>query len=130
LFGGGIVTVDGSARLTTAPKDEGESGWSQRGAVVEIMRLHDEAFRAAVEIEGCHKSSEGQITLHLTNTFERQDGEGPLTVKAVEVYAYVVGPSRSHHFESLDEALTTVRKWHAETMEWVRAYKAGEVEAP
>lgn len=92
---------------------------TDREKLRELARLHDEAFWAADALDGHHKSSEGQITVHLTNAFERADGEG-MKVTGVEVYAYVLGPNRSHYFDSVDEALATVRKWHAETMDWVR----------
>ena len=82
----------------------------------ELMRLHDEAFEHWMKIDPCHKSSEGAVTLQLTNTFERQDGEPPLRIKGVEVFAYVVGPNRHHYFDSLEEALRAVTKWHRETM--------------
>lgn len=87
--------------------------------IEELMRLHDEACKAAMALDGHCKSSEGHVEIGLTNYFDRRDGTAPLTIKGVSVYAYVVGPSRSHYFDSLDEALTAVRKWHSVTMDWV-----------
>ncbi len=51
------------------------------------------------------------------NVFDRMDGEAPLSIKNVEVYSYVLGPSRMHHFDTLDNALAAMRKWHADEME-------------
>jgi len=34
----------------------------------------------------------------------------------VSVYSYVLGPYRNHDFDSIAEALETVREWHADTM--------------
>lgn len=85
--------------------------------LTELMRLHDEACQAAMALDGHCKSSEGQVEIRLTDYFERRDGTAPLTVTGISVYAYVVGPSRMHHFNSLDEALAAVRRWHSLTME-------------
>jgi hypothetical protein len=35
---------------------------------------------------------------------------------AVKVYSYVLGPSRTHYFDSIPEALRAVREWHADCM--------------
>lgn len=86
---------------------------SNREKLLEIVRLHDEAFDHAEKYgDGCHKSSEGAITLHLTNRFDPERDTNPLHIKGVEVYSYVLGPSRSHWFDSIDDALAGVRKWH------------------
>lgn len=94
----------------------------------ELMRLHDEAFDAAMEFDGHCKPSDGTVSVQFTNHTDRRGGMDGLTITSVEVYAYVVGPSRQHYFDSIDEALTAVQGWHAETMEWVRAERA-EMEA-
>jgi len=39
-----------------------------------------------------------------------------LKILGVEIYSYVLGPNRSHDFDSVDDALDTVRKWHADEM--------------
>lgn len=82
----------------------------------ELIRLHDEAYDHAMLRDGCHKSSEGHVGIDLTDVFQRKDGVAPLTVRSVNVYSYVLGPSRQHYFDSLDEALRTVRGWHAQEM--------------
>lgn len=81
----------------------------------EIMRLLDEAYDHYFKYEGHCKSAEGYVGLHFTNYFERPDEE-PLTIKGVEVYSYVLGPSRTHYFASTDEALAEVKKWHEREM--------------
>lgn len=90
---------------------------TQREKLLEIVRLHDEAFDHAMRCDSHHKSSEGQITLHLTNRFDERRDTEPLEIKAVEIYSYVLGPNRSHHFESVDDALEAVRGWHKAEME-------------
>lgn len=82
----------------------------------ELMRLHDEAMWHWMKLDGMCKSSEGTVTVYLTNSFERDEGENPLRVKGIEVFAYVVGPSRHHYFDTVDEALAVVRQWHVDTM--------------
>lgn len=81
-------------------------------AIAEIIRLHDEAF-AHYQNDPCcggWKSSEGAVSIHFGNYWQRD--EPP----AVEVYSYALGPSRMHHFESPEEALADVRKWHQDEM--------------
>lgn len=89
---------------------------SDHDKLIELMRLHDEAFRHYSEDEAHHKRSEGYVELRLTNVFEREEGAAPLTIKSVGVYSYALGPHRMHDFDSLDEALAEVRKWHAQEM--------------
>jgi hypothetical protein len=78
----------------------------------EIARLHDEAFDHAMEHDGHHKSAEGQISVNFTNRFDEGRDEDPLRITSVEVYSYVLGPNRNHYFDSVDEALAAMRKWH------------------
>ena len=35
-----------------------------------------------------------------------------MKVTSVNIYSYVFGPTRNHSFNSIDEALETVKKWH------------------
>lgn len=84
--------------------------------LLEIARLHDEAFDRAMQHDGHHKSNEGSIELVFTNRFDEERDTDPLHIKAVGVYSYVLGPSRMHYFDSVDEALETVRGWHAAEM--------------
>lgn len=83
----------------------------------EIHRLLDEAYRHYFEFGDGHcKSSEGYLSVSFGNYWQRQDrvekGLPPLAIDGVEVYSYVLGPSRSHSFNTVAEALNTVRKWH------------------
>lgn len=68
---------------------------------------------------GC-KSSEGHISLEFGNYWKDKDCECKIT--AVCIYSYVFGSSRSHCFDSLDEALKVVKKWHKEEMNTVYEY--------
>jgi len=82
----------------------------------EIVRLMDEAYDHYFATSDGHcKTSEGYVGLGFNNYFERKAGE-PLRVAQVEIYSYVLGPSRSHYFGSVDEALATVREWHRNEM--------------
>ena len=83
----------------------------------EIHRLLDEAYRHYfAHGDGHCKSSEGYISVDFGNYWDRVDrvekGLAPLAIHSVEVYSYVLGPHRSHYFDSVAEALATVRKWH------------------
>lgn len=81
--------------------------------LTEIQNLLDEGLAHYLTYEGHCKSSEGHVSVSFSNSWDRRRGENPLTV---EVYSYVLGPHRSHDFDSIDEALEEVRKWHAEEM--------------
>lgn len=86
----------------------------------EILRLHDEAFRDYLDRHNYgHKSSEGCVTLHFGNFWDREgyDNPGASKLTGVEVYSYALGPSRSHWFNSTEEALKNVREWHQGQME-------------
>lgn len=97
-----------------------ESKLTAKDKIRELMRLHDEAFDAMMRVDGHCKSSEGYVELCLTNHTDRAAGVDPLEVQSVGVYSYVLGPSRMHHFDSVDEALETVRKWHREAFDWIK----------
>lgn len=81
--------------------------------LVEIQRLLDEGLEHYLTYESHCKSSEGYVSVSLSNSWERREGEHPI---GVEVYSYVLGPRRSHYFDSTEEALTEVRKWHEREM--------------
>lgn len=83
--------------------------------LTEIQNLLDEGLAHYLTYEGHCKSSEGHVSVNLANSWDRRRGENPITV---EVYSYVLGPHRSHSFDSVDEALEEVRKWHAQEMEY------------
>jgi hypothetical protein len=84
--------------------------------LVEIQRLLDEGLEHYLTYESHCKSSEGYVSVSLSNSWERREGKHPI---GVEVYSYVLGPERSHYFESTEEALTEVRKWHEREMAFV-----------
>lgn len=83
----------------------------------EISRLLDEAYKHYFEYEGHCKSSEGWISVEYGTYWDRSDNPSELPIKGVEIYSYVFcEQGRSQDFESLDEALETVREWHAKEM--------------
>jgi hypothetical protein len=86
--------------------------------VAELLHLLDEAFDHFRDSGIGHwKSSEGFVSVSFGTTFDREvDGRPAVAVRGVDVYSYALGPSRDHHFDSLDEALAEVRKWHADEM--------------
>lgn len=84
----------------------------------ELQRLLDEAYDHYFEHSDGHcKSSEGYIGLHFNNYFERKHDGEPFHPKGVEVYSYVLGPHRTHYFDSVQGALEAVRGWHEDEME-------------
>jgi hypothetical protein len=89
--------------------------------VREIVRLLDEAYDHYFENSDGHcKGSEGYVEIRLPNYFGRRDGVSNWTGRPAQVgigiYSYVLGPHRQHDFESIDEALAEVRKWHEAEM--------------
>lgn len=88
-----------------------------REKLLEIVRLHDEAFDNAMKHDGICKSHEGHISVNFTNRFDEERDTDPLRITGVEVYSYVLGPSRNHWFDTVDEALAAVRSWHKAEME-------------
>lgn len=86
--------------------------------LAEIIRLHDEAFSNAMKYDGHCKSSDGYVAVHFGTVHDRRDADqiGEAHVRGVEIYAYVLGPSRTHYFDSLDAALTAMRDWHTAEM--------------
>lgn len=90
--------------------------WTEQEAadLNEIARLLDEAYtHYFATSDGYCKSSEGYVSVSFGNFFDRRQG---IRKRHVEVYSYVLGPSRMHDFDSIEEALETVREWHAECM--------------
>lgn len=85
----------------------------------EISRLLDEAYTHYFTYEGHCKSSEGFISIEYGNLWDRQDNPLQLPIKNVHIYSYVFcTEGRSQDFDTLDEALETVRGWHAREMEY------------
>jgi hypothetical protein len=86
--------------------------------LAEIRRLLAEAYKHYFEKSDGHcKSSEGAIAIHYPPFFwdpEYHRGKSP--EPGVEIYSYVLGPHRSHYFDTATEALVAVREWHANEM--------------
>jgi hypothetical protein len=83
----------------------------------EISRLLDEAYKHYFSYEGHCKSSEGYIHVEYGNYWDRSDNPTDLKIKSVHIYSYVFcSQGRSEDFDSVDEALATVRGWHAAEM--------------
>ena len=82
----------------------------------EIVRLNDEAIEHLSSLGEGGKSSEGHIQLILDygTSDDRWEGAKPKT--GVYIYAYLLGPSRRHYFDSVDEALEAMKEWHASAM--------------
>lgn len=81
-----------------------------------IRKLLKEAYDHYFEHGDGHcKSAEGQISIHFGNYW--QDKEG-LSIRSIEIYSYVLGPTRTHYFDTIDEALDTVKKWHKNEIEF------------
>lgn len=80
----------------------------------EIAALLDEAYRHYfATTDGYCKSAEGAFSVSFGTYFDRNADRRE---RGVEVYSYALGPSRTHYFDSISEALVTVRDWHAEEM--------------
>lgn len=85
--------------------------------LAEISRLLDEAYKHYFSYEGHCKSSEGYMHVEYGNYWDRAENPTDLKVKSVHIYSYVFCcQGRSQDFDSIDEALETVRGWHAEEM--------------
>lgn len=85
--------------------------------LAEIIRLLDEAYEHYFRLSDGHcKSSEGYVSVSFHNYFDRKH-DGKTGAGGVEVYSYVLGPNRTHYFDSLDDALGAVRQWHKAEME-------------
>jgi len=82
----------------------------------QILDLLEEAYKAYFSVESHCKSSDGYAALAFPPYFWREE-EG--TQPGVDIYSYVLGPDRTHYFDTLDEALTEVKAWHEEMMSMV-----------
>jgi hypothetical protein len=83
----------------------------------EISRLLDEAYQHYFSYEGHCKSSEGWISVEYGNYWDRSENPSEVPIRNVCIYSYVFcEEGRSQDFKSLDEALETVREWHAKEM--------------
>lgn len=81
----------------------------------EIDILLDEANTHSLARDGYCKSSEGYVSVSFGNHWERHPDE-PRKPIHVEVYSYLLGPHRSHYFDSTTQALEVVRQWHRREM--------------
>lgn len=83
----------------------------------EIDRLLDEAYRHYfARPDALGKSAEGHIEVILGNYWDR-DADEERTSPRVAIYSYALGPSRTHYFNSVQEALDEVQAWRAREME-------------
>lgn len=81
----------------------------------EIHSLLEEAYAHYFQYEGHCKSSEGFVSIEYGNLWDRR--KTGLAISNVHIYSYVFcKEGRSQDFDSLDEALGTVREWHANEM--------------
>lgn len=88
----------------------------ERRDLHEIYRLLDEAYRHYFEhSDGYCKLDEGLVEITFNNYFDREGG-APFRIKAVNIFSYVLGPSRMHTFTSTSQALAAVQQWHAQEM--------------
>lgn len=80
--------------------------------IAEIIRLHDEAYDHCVTIHGIgSKGDDGRVQLDFGPVHDRR-ADGGVSDLSVNVYSYVLGPSRWHYFNSSAEALKAMREWH------------------
>lgn len=90
---------------------------SEMAKVVTLREKLNDAYRKYFAKGGSlNKSSEGLITLNLGTIYElmgesTKDLRNDPVVTGVTVYSYELGPSRSHVFASLDDAIATVDYW-------------------
>ncbi len=83
--------------------------------LIKIRKLLKEAYDHYFKYSDGHcKSSEGHISIDFGDYWSDKNCE--LKITGVSIYSYVLGPSRSHYFDSLDEALDTVVQWHSDEM--------------
>lgn len=83
--------------------------------LAEIDRLLNEANRHALDGSGGGKSSEGHISVDLGDHWERAPEDDRVPPK-VSIFAYLIGPHRSHDFDNTAQALEVVRQWHRREM--------------
>lgn len=83
----------------------------------EISALLNEAYEHYFSYEGHCKSYEGTIQIDFGNYWGRTDDPTNLTIQSVHISSYVFCTQGRHeYFDSVDEALQEVRKWHANEM--------------
>jgi hypothetical protein len=83
--------------------------------LIEIRRLLKEAYDHYFDYSDGHcKSGEGHISVDFGNYWD--DPKCEMKISSIAIYSYVFGSGRLHHFDTLDEALKTVKTWHEEEM--------------
>lgn len=84
--------------------------------LLQIRKLLKEAYDHVFENDSdCgYKSQEGHISVEFGNYWEDEKCE--LKITSVNIYSYLFGNSRSHCYDTLDEALEVVKRWHKEEM--------------
>lgn len=70
----------------------------------EIFALYDRYMESELN-DQYWKSQEGAVSVHYPNYFNQ---DSPIQV---EIYSYIFGGGRHHHFNSINEAFIAVRKW-------------------
>lgn len=84
--------------------------------LLEITALLDEAYENyfTKSPDGSAKSSDGSLTVSFGTYFDRK--HTGIKVTNVRIYSYIFCEERSVDFPTTEEALTEVKKWHAEEM--------------
>lgn len=83
--------------------------------LIEIRRLLKKAYDHYFDHSDGHcKSGEGHISVDFGNYWD--DAKCEMKISSIGIYSYVFGSGRLHHFDTLDEALKTVKRWHEEEM--------------
>jgi hypothetical protein len=84
--------------------------------LVQIRKLLKEAYDHYFDNSDGHcKSQEGHISLEFGNYWE--DSKCEMKITSVNIYSYVFGSSRSHYYDTVDEALDVVKCLHKQEME-------------
>lgn len=83
--------------------------------LTEIDFLLDEANAHALADDGHCKSSEGYLEVNFGNHWDRRP-EDERRKPGVSIFAYLLGPTRGHSFDTIEQALDTVRVWHYNEM--------------
>ncbi len=92
----------------------------------EIQRLLDEAYDHYFKYESHAKSYEGRVAVFFNNYWDRREDGPGLKIKYIEIASYVFcRQGRQEYFDTIDEALATVREWHKDEMAY--DYNAPEV---
>lgn len=90
--------------------------------IAELHQLLREAYDHYFAFgDGYCKSAEGTVWLEWPTYFAMKAGQ---VEPKVCVYSYVFGPERQHDFDSIEDALATVREWRDE--ELARTYTEEE----